>query len=248
MLLAVDIGNTNVKFGIFDGEKLLSKLSLPTNTIFTSEVLASLPGEAKPISSAIVCSVVPEKSSELKRALHESFGIDAFIVNNDLDFGLKISYEPLSSLGTDRLVNAFAAVTKYGSPCIICSIGTATTFDVVDVHRTFLGGVIVPGIKTMAKALHRNTAQLPEVEIEKPKTLLGKSTLESIRSGIFYGQLAMVEWMIHKLRKETDGEPKVIATGGYASMIANNTTIIDTIDENLLLEGLVLLHERIHPA
>lgn len=248
MLLAVDIGNSNIKFGIFDGEHLLSKHSLPTAAELTPDLNTSVLKDAPVISAAIICSVVPEKNESLTNAIREACGIDALIVSNDLEFGLKINYEPLTSLGTDRLVNSFAAVEKYGAPCVVCSLGTATTFDVVDKDHNFLGGIIVPGIRTMARTLHLNTAQLPEVEIEKPAALLGNSTAESIQSGIFYGHLAIVEWMLHKLRKQTSPEPKVIATGGYASMIAENTTIIDTIDENLLLDGLRMLNERLQPA
>jgi type III pantothenate kinase len=247
MLLAVDIGNSNTKFGIFDSEKLLSKFSVSTPNEMAPEMLSSHAGNM-PISEAIVCSVVPDKAHPLKIALKSAFKIDAFIVSNDLNFGLKINYDPLSSLGTDRLVNCFAAVEKYGAPCIVCSLGTATTFDVVSGDRTLIGGVIAPGMQMMANALHQNTAQLPSVKIEKPGSLLGNSTLGSIQSGIFYGHLAIVEWMIHKMRKQSGPHTNVIATGGFASLIAENTTIIDSVDENLLLDGLRMLHVKYQSA
>jgi len=247
MLLAVDIGNSNIKFGLFNNELLLSKVFIPADAELTSQSLTSLLGH-RSITNAIVCSVVPDKEAELKVSLQEAYGLDPIIVTNDLDFGLKINYEPTSSLGTDRLVNSFAAVEKYGAPCIVCSLGTATTFDIVNGDRTFVGGIIAPGLKTMARALHLHTAMLPEVDIEKPAGLVGNSTLDSVRSGVFYGQLGMVEWTIHKLLKQAGPEAKVVATGGFASLIAENTTIIDTVDENLLLDGLRLLDDRLQSA
>ncbi len=246
MLLAVDIGNTSTKFGIFDSEHLLSKFSIPTSSELSANELWSLFGSEASISNAVICSVVPEKEHSLKDALQQAFGIEAFTIRNDLDFGMKINYQPLSAIGTDRLVNSFAAMEKYGVPCIVCSIGTATTFDVVNRDRRLLGGVIAPGMKTMAKALHLNTAKLPEIEIEKPGSVLGNTTVESIQSGIFCGHVAMVEGMIQKIKKEIGDNSKVVATGGFASLIAESTTLIDFVDENLLLNGLRLLHERIN--
>lgn len=245
MLLAVDIGNSNIKFGIFDSGQLLSKFSIPTNAEFSADGLKALLGNENYLSNAIVCSVVPEKEAALKDALHSAFGVETFFASNDLDFGLKVNYQPLSALGTDRLVNSFAAAEKYGAPCIVCSIGTATTFDVVNKARELLGGIISPGMKTGAKELHMNTAKLPEIEIEKPISIIGNSTVESIRSGIFYGHVSMIDGLVQKIKTEIGDNPKVIATGGFATMIAENTTSIDVVDENLLLNGLRLLQERI---
>ncbi len=248
MLLAVDIGNTSTKFGIFDGKLLTSKFSIPTDPNSTKDDLISLVDHSidESISEAIICSVVPNAKT-LMREFLISIGIDrpVFVVN-DLDFGLKINYQPLSAIGTDRLVNSFAAAEKHRVPCIVCSFGTATTIDVVGQNRELLGGVIAPGMKIMAKALHLNTAKLPQVEIEKPESVLGNTTVESIQSGIFYGHVAMVEGVIQKIKKEIDDDPKVVATGGFASLIADNTNCIDIVDENLLFDGLRLLHERIH--
>lgn len=246
MLLAVDIGNSNTKFGIFDSERLFSKFSVPTGSEISDDILRPRFADAS-ITQAIICSVVPEKVPSVKDVLYEAFGIDSFVVGNELDLGLKISYEPLSALGTDRLVNSFAAAEKYGTPCIVCSIGTATTFDIVNTDRELLGGAITAGMKTMAKALHLNTSELPEIEIAKPESVIGNSTDASIQSGIFYGHIAMVEGMIQRINTEINYDPKVIATGGFASLIAETTNVIDIVDENLLLDGLRLLYKRIHP-
>jgi type III pantothenate kinase len=249
MLLAVDIGNTSTKFGIFDGERLVSKLSIPTDPNSTIDGLRSLVSHRidGSIYDAIVCSVVP-KAGVLIREFLTDLGIKAPVfVTNDLDFGLKIEYEPLSDIGTDRLVNSFAAAEKYGVPCIVCSFGTATTIDVIDQDRELRGGVIAPGMKTMARALYLQTAQLPDIEIEKPKNVLGNTTDSAIRSGIFYGQIEMVKGMIERIKKECGDNAKVIATGGFASIIAENTAEIDFLDNDLTLEGLSRLYWRLTP-
>lgn len=248
MLLAVDIGNSNIKFGTFDSEHLLSKFSIPTNLNSTKEELTSAVDNRidKRVADAIVCSVVPDADTSMREFLIGHGVVKPIFLTNDFDFGLKINYEPLSAIGTDRLVNAFGVAEKYGVPCIVCSFGTAMTIDAVDQNREIRGGVIAPGMKTMAKALHLNTAKLPEVEIEKPKSFLGNTTVSSIRSGIFNGQVAMAEGLIQRIKKEIGDNPKVVATGGFASLIAENAPLIDIVDENLLLDGLRLLSDRIN--
>lgn len=246
MLLAVDIGNSNIKFGIFDNEQLVSRFSIPTKSLLTPEDLKLAVGHGldQPIKNAIVCSVVSEADPPIAAFLEKATGNAPVFVRNDWDFGLKVDYQPLSSLGTDRLVNAFAAVEKFGAPSIVCSFGTATTFDVIDPHRELLGGVIAPGMKTMARALHLNTSQLPEIELSKPEGVLGNSTLTSMSSGIFYGHVGMVEGIIRRLNEETGVSGNVIATGGFADLIAQNTAVIDTVDPDLLLDGLRILHNK----
>ncbi|HRI02652.1 MAG TPA: type III pantothenate kinase [Pyrinomonadaceae bacterium] len=242
MLLAVDIGNSAIKFGVFDGPHLTSKFSIPTNSDLHSAELIEKVGNAT-ISKALVCSVVPGVNSQLSDALEAAFDIDVRFVTNYMDFGLDIKYEPLGAAGTDRLVNAFAAAEKYGVPVIACSFGTATTIDVVDKNRVLRGGLIAPGMKTMAKALHLNTAQLPEIEIDAASRVINHTTETSIQAGIFYSQIGLVESTVARIKKEIGDNPKVIATGGFASMIAENTDVIDVVDENLLLDGLRILAE-----
>jgi type III pantothenate kinase len=246
MLLAVDIGNTSTKFGIFDGKHLLSKFSIPTERDPSAIELNSAFGHHPDltVSHAIVCSVVPEAEKALTSSLQSSFNVRPLYVTNEFDFGLEIKYEPLSAAGTDRLVNSFSAADKYGVPCIVCSFGTALTIDVVDKNRVLLGGIIGPGMKTMAKALHLNTALLPEVEIEKPEKVVNITTETAIRSGIFYGHIAMVEGIIERIKSEIGGDPQVVATGGFAPLIAESSAKFDFIDENLLLDGLRRLHDR----
>ncbi|HEX3100171.1 MAG TPA: type III pantothenate kinase, partial [Pyrinomonadaceae bacterium] len=205
MLLAVDIGNSSIKFGVYDGETLVSRFSIPTFEDLKSAIGTSLD---HPISSAIASSVVPEIAPTLKTYLKSGFDVDAAFVTNDFPFGLKIKYDPLTAAGTDRIVNSFAAAEKYGVPCIVCSFGTATTIDVVNKDRELLGGLIAPGMATMAKALNLTTAKLPEVGIKSPDRVIGHTTDASIQSGIFYSQVGLVESVVSRIRNEIGKEAK----------------------------------------
>lgn len=248
MLLAIDIGNTSIKFGIFDGDTLLSKFSIPTKRDHTIDDLKAAAGKNLdlPISAAIVCSVVPEFDAAMAEFIADELGVNAEFICNDLDFGLKINYQPLSAVGTDRLVNAFAASQKYGVPCIVCSFGTATTVDVVNANNELLGGLIAPGMATMSKALHLNTSKLPEVKIEKPLSVVGNTTIESIQSGIFYGQVGMIDGILERISGGLGGKPTIVATGGFAQMIADECKAIDIVDDNLMLDGLNMLFRRLN--
>ena len=246
MLLAVDIGNTNIKFGIFDGETLLSKFSILTN----SDSLDSVIGDRldPSITDAIVCSVVRTAEASIKEYLIGETRKEPDFVRNDWDFGLTIDYEPLESVGTDRLVNASAASVKYGVPCIVCSFGTAVTIDVVTKDHEFIGGVIAPGIDTLSKALHINTARLPNVDLKMPDKVIQNTTTGSINSGVAFGYIGMVEGLVKRIKDEVGGHPKVIGTGGSVSLISDNTSLLDVVDETLLLEGLRLIYNRRHPV
>ena len=248
MLLVVDIGNTLIKFGIFDSNTLLTKFSIPSLRDYTNEDILAAVGLNLdlPLENAILCSVVPEIDETVAILIAEKCGVDARVVRNDQDFGLKIKYEPLSAIGSDRLVNSFAATQKYGTPCIVCSFGTATTVDVVGVNNEFLGGIIAPGMETMAKALHLNASRLPDITIEKPPTIIANNTVDSIRSGIYFGQMGMIEGIIRRMSDDLETRPTVIATGGFAQAVEDETTVIDIVDENLLLEGLNLLFKRLY--
>src|SRR5688572_7955862 len=167
MLLAVDIGNSAIKFGLFEDETLTSKFSIPTKRDSTGdEIRIAVDGRLSgSIDAAMVCSVVGEIEPTITSFLRETTGVEPTFVNNSFDFGLKINYQPLDSLGTDRLVAAFAAVEKFGAPCIVCSLGTATTIDMVNEDHEFLGGIIAPGLDAMAEALHLKAPRLPKVEM-----------------------------------------------------------------------------------
>jgi type III pantothenate kinase len=246
MLLAVDIGNSRVKLGIFDGLTLTDKFSFPTETNASSACLATTIRESIPseVSSAIIGSVVPELNVAFDEYLREHFGIEPFSTTNDLDLGLRINYTPLADAGADRLVNSFAAVEKYGPPCIVCSFGTAFTIDYVDSDRTLVGGLIAPGMGTLSAALRLATSRLPEVEVTPTDSLLQTTTVGSLRSGIFHGYSAMAIGLITAVKKELNTDPKVIATGGLASIVAEKTSVIDVVDPDLTIEGLARIYAR----
>jgi len=221
MLLAVDIGNSRIKFGLFDGEQLVSKLSIPTIRDITVEGLTKTIADKlfQGIKAAIVSSVVPEINSAMLSFVSSQFGVEALLVTNDLDFGLTINYFPLEDAGSDRLVNTFSAVEKYGVPCIVCSFGTALTIDVVNKDRVLTGGLIAPGMNTLAAALKLTTSRLPEVEIVKPDSLIQNTTIGSIQSGIVNGYFGLVEGLLAPVKNEVDEDPQVHSTGGFPGII-----------------------------
>ncbi len=246
MLLAIDVGNTAIKFGLFEGGDLTSKFSIPTIRDATADDIKRDVGDRLPIhvDSAIVCSVVPDVEDELRSFLRGISSVEPTLVTNSFDFDLKIDYEPLDSLGTDRLVNAFAAAKKYGVPVIVCSLGTATTIDVVSADREFLGGVIAPGMDAMAEALHLKTARLPKVDATKPDRLIGNSTADAVRSGIFYGYVSMVDGLIERIRNIAGQDVAVVMTGGVAELFAAECSSFKNIEPNLTLDGLQSLAQR----
>ncbi|MBX7055395.1 MAG: type III pantothenate kinase [Pyrinomonadaceae bacterium] len=250
MLLAVDIGNTSTKFGVYDGDRLVSKVSIPTIREVTSEGLAAVLSSRLPsnITDAIVCSVVPETDAAMHDHLRSAYNMKPRYVTNDLDFGLKVNYEPLEAVGADRLVNAFSAAETYGVPSVVCSFGTALTIDAIDANRSLLGGIIAPGMKAMARALYELASRLPEVEVERTDAVIQNTTVGSISSGIFNGYLGMAEGLIRRIGAEMGGMPKVIATGGSADTVAPSIDLIDVVDGDLLLDGLQMLYSKITTA
>lgn len=245
MLLAIDIGNTNTKLGVFEGENLTSKISIPTSREITPDALAKILRDkiTQPITAAIISSVVHEADNSFREYIAAQFDVATVFVSHDLDFGLSINYEPPEDTGADRLVNAFAAVEKYGVPCIVCSFGTAMTVDVVNEDRELIGGLIAPGMKTLAVALKLTTSKLPEVAIEKPTNVIQNTTVGAIQSGIVYGFFSLVHGLLTAVKKEA-GDMQVIATGGFAQMMAESCDQIDVVDKDLTLDGLRRLHER----
>lgn len=249
MFLAVDIGNSAIKFGLFEGETLSSKFSIQTNRNATADEIKLAVGDRlhSSVGAAIVCSVVADIEPAMSEFLRELTDTDPVFVRNSFDFGLKIHYRPLESLGTDRVVNAFAAVEKYGAPCIVCSLGTATTIDVVSADREFLGGIIAPGLDAIGEALHLKAPRLPKLAAEKPEKLLGNSTEASIQSGIYNGYVAMVEGLITRVRTES-GIVRIVGTGGNAERLSAEFAGMMTVDPDLVLYGLSLLHRSVPPA
>lgn len=247
LILTIDIGNSSTKFGVFDRENLITRFAVANADFSTADEIysqISIQIPVKKFSAIVVSSVVP-KISEIARELGENFyGCAPLYVDSTLDFGLKIKYEQPEKLGIDRLIAAFAAAEKYGVPCVVCDFGTATTIDAVNSHREYLGGIITPGINTLSDALHAKTAKLPRVEIVKPPRVIGNSTVSAIQSGIFFGYIGLTEGILRRMIAELGERPRVIATGGFAKLIAENCDLIDSVDENLLLEGLRMIYLR----
>lgn len=246
MLLAIDIGNTNAAFGVFDKENLLNRFTIQTPRRQTAPEIHELIKEnlSADISAVIISSVVTEVNDSFQRLSERFFKLKPVFVDHTFNFGLKIKYNPPSALGADRLVAAFATVEKYGKPCIVCDFGTATTIDAINSRGEYLGGIIVAGMKILADALFQKTSKLPKVEIEKPAKVIGDSTVSAIQSGIYFGYSGLVEKILQKMIEELGEKPKIIATGGLASIIAESVKMIETIDADLTLEGLRLIYER----
>ncbi len=247
MLLAIDIGNSSTKLGAYDNENLSRRLTIPTiRSKNADDIYASIQDEITGRFSAIVISsVVPELNEAFRDLGEEYFNRTPFFVDNRQDFGLEIKYFPPENLGVDRIVAAFAAVEKYGAPVIVCDFGTATTIDAVNSRKEYLGGIITPGINTLSEALFIKTSKLPRVEIRKPETVIGNSTAHAIQSGIFYGYIGLTEGILRRMQGELGEQPKTIATGGFANLIAENCALIEIVDENLMLDGLRLIHEKV---
>ncbi len=246
MLLAIDIGNSTTKFGVFDNEKLTSRFETPTQHHKTPDEIINLIKNDLPASvdAVIISSVVPESNAIYKKLCESRFDVEPVFVGSDFDLGMPINYEPRENLGIDRAVAAFAAREKFGKPVIVCDFGTATTIDAVDSSGEFIGGIIVPGISTLADSLFRQTANLPKVDIAKAERVIASSTVSAINAGIYFGYLGMVEKILTKMIEELGEHPKIIATGGFATFIAESVEMIEIIDENLILEGLNLIHQE----
>jgi type III pantothenate kinase len=245
MLLVVDIGNSSTKFGVFDEDRLTVKFSVPTKRdLSAAEIAVQVDGHlSEAIDAAIVSSVVPEMNAAVSDYLSHFLKHEPRFVKTADDFGLTFNH-PIDTIGTDRLVNSFAATDKYGVPVIVISFGTATTIDVIDKKREHLGGVIAPGPAVMAKALALAASKLPAVDLRKPEHIIGKTTESAIQSGVVLGHIAMIEGLLKQAVDELGDKPKIVATGGNAEFIAPEIGQIDTIDENLTLEGLRLLCAR----
>lgn len=252
MLLTVDVGNTNVVLGVFQGKKILGHWRLSTNHYQTPDEFAMVIKDLfehqkiklQDIKMIIISCVVPPVVEILERMSEKYFGIKPLIVGPGIKTGIRILYENPKEVGADRIANAIAVYEKYGGPAIVVDFGTATTFDAVSEEGDYLGGVIAPGIGISTEALFQKAARLYRVEIEKPKSVIGKNTATSMQSGIFYGFIGQVEEIVQRMKKEL-GEPvMVVATGGLAELIGKECRSVERIDPLLTLEGLRIIYER----
>lgn len=252
MILAMDVGNTNIVLGVYEGQELKHHWRMATDRGQTEDqygmILKSLFDHAgisfQDIEGVIISSVVPPLMFILERLSQKYLEIDPIIVGPGVKTGLDIKYENPREVGADRIVNAVAGIHEYGSPLIIVDFGTATTFCYIDDRHRYMGGIIAPGIHISTEALYRNAAKLPRVEIVKPSQVIGKNTVTSMQSGIFYGFLGQVEGIVSRMKGDSDGDPKVIATGGLAKLLCQESPLIDHVDSLLTLKGLRLIYDK----
>jgi type III pantothenate kinase len=253
MLLAIDVGNTNSKFAVFDGDRLVSQFRLRTEAKRTADEYAAwltqlmqLQGfEPKSIKGAILASVVPPVNIHLRRLCETYFKTNLLIVGEpDVDLGIKVLIDRPQDAGADRLVGVIAAYKKHGGPLISIDFGSATTFDLVDKDGNFVGGVLAPGVELTIESFYLMTARLPRIRVEKPQHVIGKATVPAMQSGIFWGYVGLIESLIKRIRAEY-GEPmKVIATGGLAEVFKDEIGLFDAIEPDLMSIGLMEIWRR----
>lgn len=256
MVLLVDVGNTNIVLGVYkdkenvmswristDSKKTSDEFGIQVMQLFTQSEL-----NPKEVKGIIISSVVPNIMHSLENMIKKCFGINPLIVGPGIKTGINIKYDNPKEVGADRIVNAVAAHEIYKRDMIIIDFGTATTFCSVTKSANYLGGCIVPGVKISSDALFDRAAKLPRVELEVPENIICKNTISSMQAGIIYGYIGQVEYIVKKTKKEMmelgSEEPFVIATGGLANLIANETNVIDKVDSSLTLEGLRIIYEK----
>jgi len=252
MLLAIDLGNTNTVFGVYDGNRLVMHWRLSTQKdrtvdeygILLRNLFALEKIDAQQIQGVIIASVVPPLDSVLNEMVSVYFSVKPVFVTHE-NAGIPVLYNDPREVGADRIVNAVAVVHKYGTPAIVVDFGTATTFDAITLKGEYLGGVIAPGIVISAEALYERAARLPRIEIQKPIDIIGRSTVGSMQSGIFYGYVALVDGIIGSMKTELGPNTRIIATGGQAPFIHQEAKLIEAVDSNLTLDGLQLVAARL---
>ena len=251
MVLTVDVGNTNIVLALFENGKIsaVSRISTVRDRMADEYAvlmrnIALLHGiELTTLSGAIISSVVPPLTSQIKKAIRIVFGVNALVVGPGLKTGLNIKIDDPSQLGSDLVCGSVAAAVKYPLPCVVADLGTATKFTAVDKSCSFLGGAILPGIKISLDALSQGTAQLPHIGLDStPEKVIGTNTIDCMRSGIIYGNACMIDGMIERFREELGDELTVVATGGLSDDIIPHCRSKIILDRNLLLEGLYLLY------
>lgn len=253
MILAIDVGNTNIVLGVYSGKQLLTHWRLSSNNDNSEDeygiMLLNLFNHAnldyRDVTGIIISSVVPNKMFPLELMCRKYFGIKPIIVGPGIKTGINIRYDNPKEVGADRIINAVAGYEIYGGPLIIIDFGTATTFCVISDKGEYLGGCIAPGIRISTDALFEHAAKLPRVELVKPPQVICKNTVSSMQAGIIYGYVGQVDYIVRKIKQEL-GAPhaKVIATGGLARMIAEESEVIDETNDLLTLEGLRIVFER----
>lgn len=252
MLLTFDVGNTNIVMGLFEKNELIANWRMATEHnrsadeigIFITQLFNHDHYDIKDVENIIISSVVPHVMYSLTHMAQKYFGLEAMVIGPGIKTGMNIKYDNPRQVGADRIVNGVGAYKKYGGPLIVVDFGTATTFCAINEKCEYLGGAILPGIKISADALFERAAKLTRVEITKPDRVICKNTTQSIQSGILYGYVGSVEYIVMKMKEELGiDDVKVVATGGLSTLIATESKCIDVVDKNLTLDGLNIIYQ-----
>lgn len=251
MLLALDIGNTSIHIGLFDGERLVATWRLGVEAermpdeygVLLMSLLSTQKLTPDDIHACIIGCDVPPLIPTFERVGRNYFGLEPLVVGHGLRTGVRILYDNPKQLGADRIIDAVAAIRLYGAPVIVVDFGTATVFDAINEAGDYLGGALAPGIGIASEALFSRAAMLYRVQIERPPQAIGKNTIHAMQSGILYGYVGLVEGVVARFKEELSGNPKVVATGGWAKEIAPETDCIDIVDPDLTLTGLRMIYE-----
>jgi type III pantothenate kinase len=253
MVLVLDIGNTNIKAGLFNGDKLLNSMRLTSSANKTSDeywlllrdILFVQSGfDVKGVSGAIISSVNPNLNYTLEHMVSYYLNVTPLIVGGGIKCGLNIKYDNPKEVGGDRIVGSLAAFNTYGGPCIVVDCGTATTFNVISQNGEFLGGPISFGLKEAADGLSKSAAKLPKIELVFPQNVVNKTTTLNMQSGILYGYVGMIEYIVDKIKREANiPSAKVVGTGGISEMVGKNSDVFDVFDRTLTLRGLNMIYK-----
>jgi type III pantothenate kinase len=252
VLLTIDVGNTNTVLGVFEGARLLQHWRIETSHtrtgdeygILVRQLFAASDLAHGRVKAVAVSSVVPPMAFTLRQMCTRYFQVEPLVVGPGVKTGMPILYENPREVGADRVVNAVAAYEKWRSALIVVDFGTATTFDAVTPRGEYLGGAICPGVNISMEALFRHASKLPRVEFVRPPSVVGRNTVHSMQSGLVYGYVGMVDGLCTRMAAELGTSPKVVATGGLASLVAGLSSTITEVDEQLTLDGLRIIHER----
>lgn len=253
MIFVLDIGNTNTVLGVFQNGELTNEWRLQTNRHQTEDEFGVLIDslfkinniQMSDIEGVIISSVVPPIMNALEKMCRKYFGIAPLIVGKDeVASYLNIVYPQPKEIGADRIVNAVGAIHLYETPLIIIDFGTATTFCYIDRESSYHGGLITPGVKISMDALYSQASKLPKIEIEKPENIIGQSTVEAMQAGVYYGYVSLVDGIVKRMKEQTNDNPTVIATGGFAPLIAADSDTIDYIEPHLTLKGLYMIYQK----
>jgi type III pantothenate kinase len=251
MLMAIDIGNTNIAFGVFEEERMRATWSIATDIRKTADeyavlLLNLLPREGltfADIDSVIICNVVPPLEPIFEELSERYFEVSPLIVGPGVKTGVRICADNPREVGADRVVNTLAAHRLYSGPVIVIDFGTATTLDVVSEEGDYLGGAIAPGIGIASEALFERASKLPRIELIAPQHAIGRNSVTAMQSGVIFGYVGLIEGLVHRIREELGGKARVVATGGLAGVIAKETKVVDEVSPHLTLYGLRLIHE-----